>query len=667
MRMLRKLLLLTLAAMAALALPAPAMAVPTSTALEGALLSSGGTAVADGNYQLTLRIYPQEVGGAAAWQEGPLDVAVKAGQFNVLAGAKTPLTAAVLAGLATPYFGVQVGTDPELPRKPLQSVVYALRAATAEGLDCSGCITAKSLDAGVLQPYAKTTDVSTSLQSYAKTADVQGAIGASLQNYVQASALAKVAATGQYADLAGTPKLADVATTGKFGDLLSVPIMAKVGVTCGTGLVVKGIKADGSLECVSASLSAKDLPPDGLDEVSNGLLTDQFVESNASTATPVAIPDFLGAGVSDSLTLGDYGTAQGLAVAVTLTNSDISKVRVDLYDPAGTKTTIYNGEKTGTKLELTVNSAALTSLASWVGQNPKGLWSITVADLAKNTGPTDGAIQSWQVQMQTLSKQRVAATGLFQFYAAGSAPAVCDARLEGSAYYNNAAKSLYICNGSSWYPIVLAPYGTANNPGQSCKDVLTKMPASKDGPYYVTMLDGKIQQVVCDMTTEGGGWTVIAQESGADAAGWSDGTLTSATVAGTGTSVHGMWGTGGGANKTFATNLPHSQVRVRGRYYAVDSWDGEANGAQMVVDNTLAWSATKSYGSPGSGNGWTTATFLPAPWGNNSGPNGYWVLESAAGAINHSAATVNLKFATGLDQAAADESFAFSHIQVLVR
>ncbi|MBI5610945.1 MAG: proprotein convertase P-domain-containing protein, partial [Deltaproteobacteria bacterium] len=631
MRALKNALIVTASALAALVLPATAFAVPTSTAIEGVLLSASGGPAADGTYQLTLRLYGQEVGGTAGWQEGPLDVVVKSGQFSLIAGAKTPLTSAVLAGLATPFVGIQVGNDPELPRRPLQSIAYALRAGVAEGLDCSGCIAAKNLDAAVLQPYAKTTDVATSLQGYAKSTDVQSAIGAALQPYVQASALAKVAATGQYNDLAGTPKLADVATTGKFADLLAIPAMAKVGVTCGTGLVVKGIKADGSLECVAGGVSASSLPPDGLDEVSNGLLTNQFTESNASTATPVAIPDFLGAGVSDSLNFGDYGTAQGLAVAVTVTNSDISKVRIDLYDPAGTKTTIYNGEKTGTKLELLASSANLSSLAAWIGQNPKGLWSITVADLGKGTGPTDGKIESWQVQMQTLSKQRVAAGGLFQFYSANAAPATCDARLEGSAYYNNAAKSLYICNGTSWYPIVLAPYGTSNNPGQSCKDILTKMPASKDGPYYVTFADGKTQQVTCDMTTDGGGWTVVAVENTADASGWSDGTLTNASVAGTGTTVHGMWGAGGGANKTFVTNMPHSQVRIRGRYYAVDSWDGEGNGAQMHVDNNMVWSATKSYNASGSGNGWTTASFTPAPWGNNGGPNGYWVLESATG------------------------------------
>ena len=39
---------------------------------------------------------------------------------------------AVLAATATPWFAVQVGNDPELPRVPWRSVVYALRAAVAE-------------------------------------------------------------------------------------------------------------------------------------------------------------------------------------------------------------------------------------------------------------------------------------------------------------------------------------------------------------------------------------------------------------------------------------------------------------------------------------------------------------------------------------------------------
>ncbi|MBI5609577.1 MAG: proprotein convertase P-domain-containing protein [Deltaproteobacteria bacterium] len=490
-----------------LAAGAAQAAVPMLTNLEGVLLSGSGTAAPDGKYDVTLQLYGQEVGGTAAWKEGPLAVTVKNGQFSLALGAATPLSAQLLGSLSQVWLGVTVGPDPELPRKQLQSVPFSLRAALAEGLDCSGCVGLSHLDSKVLAGYAKTTD----LAAYAKAADLSGyAQKADLADYVKAAALAKVAGTGAYADLIGAPKLADVATTGNYGDLKGAPVLAKIGTSCGTGLVMKGIKADGSYECVAATttISAADLPPDGLSKVSNGLLTDQFTEVAASAAVPIPIPDFLGAGVSDSINVPDFGVAQGMAVAVTLTNSDVSKIRIDLYDPAGTKTTIYNGEKTGTTLSLLYASPS-KGLDTYVGQNPKGLWSITVADLGNNSLKTDGQITSWQVQVKTLSSKKVAANGGFQFFVSPTAPTPCNPANFGMSYANSKDKALYICNGTDWAAVYLTIPGSKENPVVSCKDLQTKVPLAKDGPYWINPDNTTAYQVWCDMTTDGGGWTLV--------------------------------------------------------------------------------------------------------------------------------------------------------------
>ena len=47
------------------------------------------------------------------------------------------------------------------------------------------------------------------------------------------------------------PVLPDVAKTGAYGDLLNKPVVPTVGSKCGSGLVLLGFKADGSLEKIA--------------------------------------------------------------------------------------------------------------------------------------------------------------------------------------------------------------------------------------------------------------------------------------------------------------------------------------------------------------------------------------------------------------------------------
>ncbi|MBI5610468.1 MAG: hypothetical protein HY902_16440 [Deltaproteobacteria bacterium] len=428
---------LALAALAATSAVPVQAAVPTSASVEGLLLSAGGGPAADGNYSMTFAIYAAETGGNAVWTEAGVAVAAKGGQFNTQIGAKTPLSAAVV-NLQTAWLGVQVGTDPELPRKPLSANLFALRAAVAEGLECSGCLKAGVLDASVLQPYAKTTDLSayaksadlgayaksSDLGAYAKTADLGayakstdlGAYAKStdLANYVQASALAKVAGTGDYADLKNAPSLAKVATTGDYADLKNAPAIPQTNKLCGTGLFLKGYNADGSINC--APIVAGDLPLDGIKSVTNGLLTDQFVDLQNGTPD-VQIKDGLGAGVTDVLSFPDIGQAQKIWINMSIQNSDLSGVRVELYGPSIVNPYIlYDGGKTGTTLTAAFNdSTAIVSgniNGDWLGKNIKGQWSVTVKDLKAGggSGGFDGKF-NWSIAIQTLSNKKLQLKG----------------------------------------------------------------------------------------------------------------------------------------------------------------------------------------------------------------------------------------------------------------
>lgn len=279
-----------------LALTSPALAgvasqVPSQVLVEGQLGTAGNVAVGDGVYNVTLRLYGQPTGGVPLWQEGPLVVSTQGGLFSVTAGAIAPLSANLLGSASQIWLSLQVDADAELPRSPLRSVPFALRAQLAEGLACSGCVTAGMLDAAVLTGYAKTVDLSvfaktTDLEAYAKTADLvvyakladlapyatalelldyakltdlapyarlidllPYALKTDLAPYAKTADLTIFAKTADLASYVLATQLAPVAKTGSYNDLKDLPVLAKVNTACAIGTVVTGFDANGTPVC----------------------------------------------------------------------------------------------------------------------------------------------------------------------------------------------------------------------------------------------------------------------------------------------------------------------------------------------------------------------------------------------------------------------------------
>ncbi len=367
-------LTMTLVAFASLAGSREALAsAPSVLGVTGAITSSGGAAP-DGAYDLTFALYKDQSGGTPLWFEGPLTVGIKNGMFSANLGVTKALPPSVMASAA--WVGIAVGQEPELARKQLTSVPFSVRTIVSESVDCSGCIGLKQLAPEVTSGFALATD----LAQYAKVAT-----------------------------------LSDVASTGNFGDLKGVPVLAKVGKSCGTGLVMKGILADGSYECATSAISASGLPADGLDEISNGVLSTQFTDSFAGS-TNKGIPDGLGAGVTDTITVPSTGNTQQLWIAFTATNSDVSKVKVDLYAPGNaTPYVLYDGSKTGTTMTVNFNQdLGLVSgdlNADWLGKDLKGTWSLVVRDVLDNVATADDGKFTWSLKIVTNSKSKLAVNG----------------------------------------------------------------------------------------------------------------------------------------------------------------------------------------------------------------------------------------------------------------
>jgi hypothetical protein len=106
--------------------------VPHMINYQGKLTTAAGGCLND-TVEMTFSIYSDTLGPPADWSETQAEVVVKDGIFNVLLGSVDTIPQAVFDGNIK-YLGVQVEADPEMrPLKPIVSVAYAYRAATADG------------------------------------------------------------------------------------------------------------------------------------------------------------------------------------------------------------------------------------------------------------------------------------------------------------------------------------------------------------------------------------------------------------------------------------------------------------------------------------------------------------------------------------------------------
>ncbi len=518
----------------ALAPDVASAATPAQLALTGSLHSAGGAPVVSGKYGMKISLYP-DAKSPAVWSETLLGVTVNGGAFSVILGATKPLDASLLVKASAAHVGVQVDNEPELPRVPLRSVPYALHAAGAAGLQCSGCVSTAQLAKGAVSGDRIATGTVSAAHigfTYAGAKTKGGP--ASLALDLQCTGCVGMSELKIDGDLdlggnalkakqvvAGQISASAVAANSFVGDGSKLTGIQSISGSCAKkGQVVKGIAADGKLICVP-SMDPSGLPPDGLDEISNGLLTNQFINNWANT-TKVKISDNNPIGVVSSIDVPDVGTVQSLHVQAHVSTSDLKQLEVQVIDPKKAKHILHLKSGSGKVLKGTwpaPDKVVKGDLGAWVGANPKGKWHLKAIDSKFLNNTSDGQIESWSVQVGTLSTKKVAANGLFhaaggfQFKIADSHPVTCSAAMFGYTYASPKDQSLYICNGKEFYPLSLSPVGTTDNPGKGCADILKKMPAAKSGLYWVATTAGS-QQVFCNMADNDGGWTLVARMVG---------------------------------------------------------------------------------------------------------------------------------------------------------
>jgi hypothetical protein len=104
--------------------------IPQLMSYQGVLTDGAGTAVPDGNYNITFKIYDTQAGGTVLWTETQ-NVPVSGGIFNVTLGAVTPLN---LPFDRTYWLGISIEGGQELsPRRALTASPYSLNSQGVMG------------------------------------------------------------------------------------------------------------------------------------------------------------------------------------------------------------------------------------------------------------------------------------------------------------------------------------------------------------------------------------------------------------------------------------------------------------------------------------------------------------------------------------------------------
>ena len=129
----RRVMLAALLAAGAVASPASAkQAVPPTITNQGRLFDAVSNPVT-GTLNVVFAIYDSPTATAPIWSEQH-SIAFDEGFYSVTLGEMVPLDTATVFDGTVRYFGITVGTDPELsPRAPIQSVPYAFYAGDVTG------------------------------------------------------------------------------------------------------------------------------------------------------------------------------------------------------------------------------------------------------------------------------------------------------------------------------------------------------------------------------------------------------------------------------------------------------------------------------------------------------------------------------------------------------
>lgn len=449
-----------------LALPAAALTLQA----QGRLSAAGGGPVADGVYPVKFKIYASKDAQQPLWDETWIGLQVTGGIFSAELGTqdplKNPLSTALFAANSELWLAVQVSIEPELSRVHLTQVPYAVRAQFADQV--LGELPGAQLAAGSVGDKAVGFNYAASLSKGGAASDVActgcidakelapGVLSASNISWQQntvADGLDLLQGLVQKLQDAFAAWKAVVQVSGKSVGLGKAPAdTCGVDIASGSGICVDGQPASLVLQADSDAAMAK-LAKQG-----------QLVLR------------------TDSGQLYLYVGKTWKKLQFTAVCGDQS------VDPPET---CDDGNNIDTDSCAKCQKAVCgdTFIQAGVEQCDDGNTDSTDACVAcKKAACGDGFIQAGVETCEAGKLGTATCASVVGAGATGNLGCAADCKS-----YDTTA-----CVG---------PVGSKSNPAATCKAILTALPGSPSGPYWLKS-GADVFAVYCDMTTGGGGWTL---------------------------------------------------------------------------------------------------------------------------------------------------------------
>lgn len=474
--------------------------------VQGSLANAAG-APSNDTFDMTLRLFAAETGGGPLYTQTVSQVQVTGGVFDATLG---PVPVAV-SGVAGLWLETQVGSE-VLPRRPVRAVLQALvsqdanRAAQALDVACTGCVSAGEVDfawaAGTSKGGAAA-DLDCS-GCVASTEVAPGAIGAAhLQGgSVNASKVAFAWALGASAggDAAG------LTCTGCVGSADLAPYLELQGDVAVAGAL--DVCTAGTPGCIVA-IGGAGLDPAG------GFLT-VVTDSGLRVRT--------GGGAWGAVEAGDIVTHGAFTISGDLVVPGVLRAGGEASATGGlTATSSLVGRLQTSEIAFTSGVTRRLRLSSGsdrldldvlpLGGGGATALRVAVGATAADTVTTLGLVG--RVGIGTTAPQ--AALSVAGGVQIGADTGACTAVRAGTLRWSGSA--LEFCNGAGWTEVAEPPRdgGTQNRAALSCLTIVNGGYSKGDGLYWLDPTGGDTGdgfQAWCDMTTSGGGWTLIASQSG---------------------------------------------------------------------------------------------------------------------------------------------------------